>query len=183
MIDAYLAPGAYLVTTAPQKLYDAVPTASPLVLVGSAPSTAFRCRVALSAVAGHTDCAGTITIGTETFTFLQAGSKQTTVNLSALPVVTYANINCKVAIECINSGGAPIQVETTTAILTRIESHQSGFLNAQGIWTTINDTQIFSDTLLAINDVVRKGTKDYHIKQIDENLGLDDEVAFYTYLA
>lgn len=182
MIDAYLTAGAYLVTSAPQKLYDAVPPSSPLTLVGSAPGTVFRCKVTLSAVTGHADCAGTITIGTETFTFLQAGAKQTTVNLSVLPVVTYANIDCKVTIEC-NSGGAPIQVETTTAILTRIEPHQSGSMTAQGVWASINDTQIFSDTLLAINDIVRKGTNDYCIKQIDENLGLDGEVVYYTYLA
>jgi hypothetical protein len=183
LIDMYLTTGAYKVTTAPKELYDAVPPTSPLTLLGSAPSTAFRCKVTVSVATGHTDCAGTITLGTETLTFLQAGTKQTTTNLSALPVVTYSGLDCHVLIECINSGGAPIQVETTTAIMTRIEPHQSGHSDASGIWTTINDTQIFSDTLLAVNDIVRKGTKNYTIKQTDDNEGLGGEVEYYTYLA
>ncbi len=183
MIEDYLVPGAYQVTTAPKKLYDAVPASSPITLVGSAPSTAFKCEVTVSASGSHTDCVGRVTIGSENFDFLAAGTKRSTVNLSALPIVTYANLDCKITIECIDSGGAPIQTETLTAILTLIEPHTSGIMNAQGIWTSINDTQIFSDTELAINDIVRKGTKDYRIKKVDENDMLGDEVEYYTYLA
>lgn len=184
MIEDYLVPGAYQVTTAPKKLYDAVPASSPITLIGSAPSTAFRCKAKVTSVTGHTDCAGTLLIGTETLTFSASSTtKQTTANLSALPVVAYANLDCKITIECIDSGGAPIMSETLTAILTLIEPHQSGIMSPQGVWTSINDTQIFSNIELAIGDIVRKGSKDYHIKSMDENDLLGAEVEYYTYLA
>ena len=184
MIDLYLTSGASMVTYATKVLYDDVPLVNPFPLVGSAPSTSFRCRVKATSVAGHTDCSGTITIGSETFTFTTCGQmKVTTVNLSTLPVVTGVGLDCKVTIECIDSGGAPIQVETTTSIMTRIEPHQSGHSDASGTWVTINDTQIFSDTLLAVGDIVRKNGRNYTIKQIDENEGLGGEIEYYTYLA
>lgn len=184
MIEDYLVPGAYRVTVAPKALYDAVPASSPIALVGSAPSTAFRCRAKVTSVAGHTDCTGTLTIGTETLSFSASGiAKTTTVSLSALPIVTYANLDCQITIECIDSGGAPILTETQTAILTLIEPHTSGIMSPQGIWSSINDTQIFSNTELAIGDIVRKGSKDYRIKKADENNMLGAEVEYYTYLA
>lgn len=183
MIDLYLSPGAYRVTNGPVILYSGLSSGT-LTLPGTWPTNGSKLSVTASAITGHADCAGTVTInGTEIITFIQAGKKTSTVSLTAKPTIVTANLDCNLVITVLDSGLAPITAETQTAIQTRIEPHQSGHSDASGVWTTINDTQIYSDTLLAIGDIVRKGTKDYHIKQIDENPGLDGTNEFYTYLA
>ena len=181
MIDDYLGPGAYLVTKAAVSLFDGTLTASPTI--GSWPTgITGRCKVIISSVTGHTDCAGTITIGSETLTFTQAGTKQTTVNLTAKPTVTSAGLDCHCHITVIDAAGADVASETLTAINTRIEAYNSGFYNSQGIWTKTNSL-ILSTTELRIGDIVRKGTRDYRIQNAEDNPDLSQESDFYTYLA
>ena len=181
MIEDYLAAGAYKVTKAAVSLFDGTLTASPTI--GTWPSgVTGRCKATLSSVTGHTDCAGTITIGSETLTFTQAATKITTVNLTAKPAVSSSGLDCHCHITVIDVGGADVIAETLTAINTRIESYQSGFYNAQGIWTK-TDSMILSDTSLSIGDTVRKGTQNYIIKKADDNPDLGQESDFYTYLA
>ena len=171
----------YLVTVAETSIFDGTLTASPTI--GSWPTgITGRCKVTISSVTGHADCAGTITIGGETFTFSQAGTKITTTNLTAKPSVSSTGLDCHCHITVIDAGGADVVTETLTAINTRIESYQSGFYNAQGVWTK-TDSMILSDTSLAINDIVRKGTQDYIIQKADDNPDLGQESDFYTYLA
>ena len=181
MIDDYLAAGAYLVTKAAASLFDGTLTASPTI--GSWPTgITGRCKVIISSVTGHTDCAGTITIGSETLTFTQAGTKQTTVNLTAKPTVTSAGLDCHCHITVIDVAGADVASETLTAINTRIEAYNSGFYNSQGVWTKTN-SRILCKTELQIGDIVRKGTKDYRIQNAEDNPDLGQESDFYTYLA
>ena len=181
MIDDYLAAGAYLVAKAAVSLFDGTITASPTI--GSWPTgITGRCKVIISSVTGHTDCAGTITIGSETLTFTQAGTKQTTVNLTAKPTVTSAGLDCHCHITVIDVAGADVASETLTAINTRIEAYNSGFYNSQGIWTKTNSL-ILSTTELQIGDIVRKGTRDYRIQNAEDNPDLGQESDFYTYLA
>lgn len=181
MISDYLAAGAYLVTKAAAYLFDGTLTALPTI--GAWPSgVTGRCKVALSSVTGHTDCAGTITIGSETLTFSQAGTKITTVNLTSKPSVSSGGLDCHCHITVIDIGGSDVLTETLTAINTRIESYQSGFYNSQGIWTK-TDSMILSDTELSVNSIVRKGSRDYIIRKAEDNPDLGQESYFYTYLA
>jgi hypothetical protein len=183
MIDLYLTSGAYKVTKGPVTLYSGLSSGA-LTLTGTWPVNGSRLAIVASAVTGHADCSGTVVInGSETITFTQAGRKTSAVSLVALPMIVTTNLDCNLVITVLDSGLAPTQVETQTAINTRIEPHQSGHSDASGAWTTVNDTQIFSDTMLNVGDVVRKSSRNYTIKQVDENLDLGGEVAYYTYLA
>lgn len=181
MIDDYLAAGAYRVTKSPVSLYDG--TSSATFTLGTWPSgKTGRLKITISSVAGHTDCAGSITVGSEIVTFTQAGTKQTTTNLTSNPVITSTGLDCHVHITVIDTGGADILTETLTAINTRIEAYNSGFYNSQGVWTKTNSL-ILSTTELQIGDIVRKGTKDYKIQNAEDNPDLGQESDFYTYLA
>jgi hypothetical protein len=183
MIGDYLTAGAYKVTKGPVTLYSGLSSGA-LTLTGTWPANGSRLAIVASAVTGHTDCAGRVAInGTENIDFLVAGRKTSAASLPALPTIVTTNLDCNLVITVLDSGLAPIQAETSTAINTRIEPHQSGHVDASGAWTTVNDTQIFSDTMLNVGDVVRKSSRNYTIKQVDENLDLGGEVAYYTYLA
>ena len=181
MIDDYLCSGAVLVTKSPVSLYDG--TSSATFTLGTWPSgKTGRLKITISSVAGHTDCAGSITAGSETVTFTQAGTKQTTTNLTSNPVITSTGLDCHAHITVIDTGGADILTETLTTINTRIEAYNSGFYNSQGVWTKTNSL-ILSTTELQIGDIVRKGTKDYKIQNAEDNPDLGQESDFYTYLA
>lgn len=181
MIDDYLAAGAYLVTKSAVSLFDGTLTASPTI--GSWPTgITGRCKVTISSVTGHTDCVGSITIGSETLTFAQAGTKQTTVSLAAKPTITSSGLDCHCHITVIDTGGADVVAETLTAINTRIEVYNSGFYNSQGVWTKTNSL-ILSTTELQIGDIVRKGSRNYKIQNAEDNPDLGQESDFYTYLA
>ncbi|MCK9568662.1 hypothetical protein M0R72_06955 [Candidatus Pacearchaeota archaeon] len=181
MIEDYLAAGAYKVTKAAVSLFYGVMVASPTI--GAWPDgVTGRCKVTISSAIGHTDCAGTMTIGSETLTFIQAGTKQTTVSLTATPVITSSGLDCHCHITVIDVGGADVVAETLTAINTRIEAYNSGFYNSQGVWTKTNSL-ILSTTELQIGDIVRKGARDYRIQNAEDNPDLGQESDFYTYLA
>jgi len=104
MIDDYLNQSAYRVVKGKHKLYDDT-TAATLNLTGSLPSVPFRVAVTLSSVTGHTDVAGTVTVGSETLTFTTATRKTTTTLLSALPTITTSGLNCNILVEAITSAG------------------------------------------------------------------------------
>jgi len=120
-------------------LYDAL-SAATLTLTGAAPSIPFRCAVELSSVTGHTDCAGTVTVGSESLVFVAAGRKMTTNILSALPVVTTSGLNCHIKIECINASGQPIYQQTAVDLRCRIWQKTKRIPSAQGGWESIQDT-------------------------------------------
>jgi hypothetical protein len=181
MIDDYLAPGAYRVTKSPVSLYNG--TSAATFTLGTWPSgKTGKLKITVSSITGHTDCAGSITAGSETVTFTQAGTKQTTNNLTAKPVTTSTGLDCHVHIIVIDTGGSDILAETLTAIDTRIEAYNSGFYNAQGVWTKTNSL-ILCKTELQIGDIVRKGSRDYKIQNAEDNPDLGQESDFYTYLA
>lgn len=182
MIDVYLVPGAYRATTSAHELYDGL-SSTTLTLTGTLPSVAFKCLVRLYASGSHTDCAGTVTIGTETLTFTVAAKKITTTLLTALPTITTSNLDCCIEITCLDTQGAIITAETLTAIDTRIEPVTQRIQLSSGEWSNQIGVQIFSDTELNVGDVVRKGTHNYKISFVDEDTGLGGEVLFYTYLA
>jgi hypothetical protein len=183
MIESYLTTGNYQVTKAPVSLFDGTITGGAITLTGAWPTgRTGRCKVTISSVSGHTDCAGSIVLGSETLTFTIAGTKTTTVSLTANPVASSANLDCHCHITVIDSGGADITSETLTAIDSRIDVKQSGFYNASGTWTK-TDNVIYSNSSLNLGDTVRSNTTDYIVKKKDAYTDIGGTVEFYTYLA
>lgn len=166
MIDDYLAAGAYLVTKAAVSLFDGTLTASPTI--GSWPTgITGRCKVIISSVTGHTDCTGTITIGSETLTFTQAGTKQTTINLTAKPTITSSGLDCHCHITVIDVGGADVVAETLTAIKIRFEPTSKMYMNTVGAWTQSQAYCMVVNSTIKINDIIRYNSTDYQVKQIE----------------
>ncbi|MCK9568968.1 hypothetical protein M0R72_08510 [Candidatus Pacearchaeota archaeon] len=163
---------AYLVTEAAVSLFDGTLTASPTI--GAWPSgVTGRCKVTISSVTGHTDVAGTITIGTETLTFIQAGIKQTTVNLTAKPTVTSSGLDCHCHITVVDTGGADVVAETLTAIKIRFEPTSKMYMNATGAWTQSQAYAMVVNSTIKINDIIRYNSTDYPVKQIEAFNWLD----------
>jgi hypothetical protein len=177
MISDYLSQSGYRVTKAHHVLFDGLSGAT-LILTGSLPSVAFRCLVALYTAGAHTDCAGSVVVGSETLAFAAAGKKITTVNLSALPTITTSGLNCMVLVEAITTGGAPIQTETQTAIDCRFQNTQKNFQNQEGQWTQSQAVAYVSDSSFEIGSVFSQGGYDYQIAQVSAHSDLDGEEQF-----
>lgn len=157
---------AYSVAKSPVSLFDGTLTASPTI--GSWPSgVTGRCKVTISSVTGHTDCAGSITIGSETLTFAQAGTKQTTVNLTTKPTVTSSGLDCHCRITVIDTGGADIFAETLTAIKIRFEPTSKMYQDAKGAWTQSQAYAMVVNSSIGIGYTIRYNSTDYPVKQIE----------------
>jgi hypothetical protein len=177
MIENYLNQSAYKIVKGNYTLFSGT-SASSLVITSTAPSIPFRLKI----TASGTDCAGTITVnGSETLTYVIAGTKTTTTVLSALPTITTANLDCTITITCLDAAGAPIQGETLTPIMIRLEAYQSGFWNAEGTWTKADD-QVFCKTLMSVGDIIRCNSIDHTIVKVEDNPNLGGISEFYTYL-
>jgi len=172
MIEDYLAQGAYKVTKTAVSLFDGTLTASPTI--GAWPSgITGRCKVTISSVTGHTDCAGTITIGSETLTFIQAGTKQTTISLTAKPVVTSSGLDCHCHITVIDTGGAPISSDTQTALDCRFQDTQKSFRLPSGEFSMSAAIAYTNDSSCVIGTLFSYGSYDYYIAQVSVMTGLD----------
>ena len=164
---------ASLITKSNHVLYDGL-SAATLTLTGTPPTVAFRCRITLSSVAGHTDCAGSVTVGSETpFTFLAAGTKQTTVNLTALPVITTTVLDCHIKIEAIDGGGQDIKDETLTSIMIRFEPTSKMYQNSAGAWTQSQAYAMVVGSTIGLNSIIRYNSIDYTTRQIEAFNWLD----------
>jgi hypothetical protein len=172
MISAAKFPeSASLVKRVAWSLYNGTPTSSPLT-ISTPPTGSFRCKVTLISVSGHTDCAGTIVVGSETLTFSQAGTKLTTTTLTAKPTVTFANIDCHIHLTALSTSGSDIEKETLTTIDISFDDSRKGYYNEQGIWTVNNSRVLTEDTMAVIGDIIRytaegdSASVDYIIKSI-----------------
>jgi hypothetical protein len=172
---AKLVDSAYLVTHAAASLFDGTMAASPTI--GAWPTgITGRCKVTLSSVSGHTDMAGTITIGSETLTFTQAGTKTTTVNLTAKPTVTSSGLDCHAHITVIDSGGADVQVETLTALDIKWKDETEYYSQAIGGFVKRPAHCTTDETSSQVGDVVRYAGIDHVIKAIhviDDRHGIE----------
>ena len=187
MIGDYTNTSAYLVAKATKTLYNAVPASSPIssTLISTPPTVAYRCKVTLAASTTHTDCAGSITIGSDTLTFSAAATKicTTTITANTKPAISYSSLDCNILIECLDVGGQPIQGETLTAINIRLEPRQSSVPQANGTFIKVTDTAIYSETALVVGDIIRVNSTDYSIKQADPEYDLGGEISHYSCLA
>jgi hypothetical protein len=172
---------AYIITYANHDLYDSL-SAATLTLTGSLPSVSFRCKVTISAVAGHTDVAGSVVVGSETLDFLAAGTKTTTTALSALPIITTSGLDCNILVEAITTGGAPIQAETATATKIQFENTSSGYFNSQGQWTVYSGSYAMCRDAAAVGDKLRYGGADLPIKKVDTEKWFSKILYYIFYL-
>ena len=166
LIDNYLNQVAQKKTLTLWTLYNGL-SAATLVLTGTVPAVTFRCKITLSASDTHTDCAGTVMVNAETLTFTAAATKVTTTNLTALPTITTANIDCNVKITCIDTGGADIYSVTYTDFDCRWEDVQVAYVNSSGSWTQSN-AKVIAKAAYVVNDTIRKygTTTEYPIKKV-----------------
>jgi hypothetical protein len=163
---------AYLVTKAAVSLFDGTLTASPTI--GAWPTgVTGRCKVTISSVTGHTDVAGRITIGSENLDFLAAGTKQTTVNLTAKPTVTSSGLDCHCHITVIDTGGADVTAETLTSLQIRFEPTSKMYQSPAGAWTQSTAYCMVVNSTVKINDIIRYNSTDYPVKQIEAFNWLD----------
>lgn len=162
---AKLTDPAHLVTKAAHSLYNAA-SAATLTLTGTLPSVSFRCSVRLYTATGKTDCAGRVTVGSENLDFLVAGKKTTTTLLTALPVVTTANLNCVIEIIALNSGGAEILTETLTAIDIKFRDEAEYYSQAIGGFVKRPAHCTTDETSSQVNDIIRFNGMDHPIKAI-----------------
>lgn len=157
---------AYRVDRANWRIYNGLSSGVGTLNGDGLQSVPFRCAVTVSVATGHTDCAGSITVGSETLTFTAVGKKTTTTSLSALPVIACTGLDCNVLVEALNSGGAPILKETATAIKCRFMNSQKAFMDAAGAWTLSQAIADTTDSNCSIGDMFRFDGIDYIIGQI-----------------
>ena len=172
---AKLCDPAYLVTKAAASIFDGTMVASPTI--GTWPTgITGRCEVTLSSVTSHTDCAGTITIGSETLTFIQAGTKTTTVNLTSKPTVTSSGLDCHCHITVTDTGGADVLVETLTAIDIKFKDETEYYSQTIGGFVKRPAHCTTDETASQVGDIIRFGGVDHVIKAIhptDDRHGLE----------
>jgi hypothetical protein len=118
----------------------------------------FKCAVTLSAVTGHADVAGSITIGSETLSFNSATKKTTTTLLSALPVVSVIGLDCNILIEAVG-----IQKETLTNILIGYNMKERLGRDSLGNFTVREQLTKTTDTGCHAGGILRVDGVDYTI--------------------
>jgi hypothetical protein len=181
MIDAYLNQIGEKKTSALWTLYNDL-SAATLVLTNTAPTVTFRCKITVSVDGAHSDVAGTVTVNAEVMTFTSATTKTTTTNLTVLPTITTANLDCKVVITCIDTGGVAIYLNTYADFVCRWEDVNVLFMNNLGAWTQSN-AKVVCKEAYAVGDYLRKKntTTEYPIKQVVVVTDLDAVEQFRKY--
>lgn len=154
-------------------LYSGLSGSAALVLTGSLPAVPFRCEVSVSPTTGHTDCVGSMTVGGETLAFAAAGKKKSTVNLTALPTITPAALDCNVLVEAISPGGAVLQLETSTAIKIRMMARSKSVPSPTGGWESVRESYALSwaKDAVAVDDIIRYGGENYTVSAIEPMRG------------
>jgi hypothetical protein len=128
---------------------------------------AYKCAATVSAVTGHTDVTGSLTIGSETISFSAATRKTFTTLLTALPVVSASGLDCNILIEALTSGGANIQKETLTSILIGFKATQKTYLDSAGNFTLCSAQAKTVDTLCVAGTILRVDGIDYTVVQVE----------------
>jgi len=164
-IATYLNQDGYRVNKGTWELYNDT-SAATLTLTGTLPTVPFRCKVTISSVTGHADVTGHVFINAADLNFLAAGTKTSTILLTALPTVPITGLDCNILIEAIDSGGAPISQDTQTEIDCRFQDTQKSFQNAQGEWSTSAAIAYTNDSSCIIGKLFSYGGYDYQIAQV-----------------
>lgn len=130
--------------------YDGL-SAATLTLTGTWPTNGARLQVVASAATGHTDCTGRVTInGVENIDFIAAGTKNGTNSITSRPTITTSGLDCNLLISCLDSGSQPIYTSTETDLPCRIWLKRKSVQQANGVWTTIQETLLWVRDLTII---------------------------------
>ena len=139
---------------APVVLFSGTSVAS-LSLIAAWPPTGSKLSIVASSVSGHTDCAGHIIINSEDITFTQVGTKTSTTALTALPTITTTGLDCNLVISVLNSGLAPIYLETETDLPCKITPKTKWLPSPQGGWTSIQTTILEARGIFAVGENIK----------------------------
>lgn len=163
----FIVPGikkaAVRVDRANWKLFTGLPSLLPTLNGDGLPAVPFKCAVTLSAVTGHADVNGSITIGSETLAFTSATRRTTSNLLTALPVVSVNGLDCNILIEAMSSGGANIQKETLTNILIGNSMQERMMPDSMGNFTITEYITKTQDTGCNVAGIIRVDGVDYTI--------------------
>lgn len=173
LISDYLNQTGYRVISNPVSLFDGN-SSSTLTLTGTWPvGRTGRLKITISSTTGHTDCIGTITIGSETLAFAQAGTKLTTNGLTASPIITTANLDCHIHVVVIDTVGQPIYEETALELDCRFQDTQKAFQDPTGKWTNSSAIVYTDEDSCNIGTTFSYGGYDYNIAQVSIMTDLD----------
>jgi hypothetical protein len=163
--------------------YTGLDKPTPLVLTKGAPPISFRVKVTASAVDTHTDCAGTVTVNSETLTFTGAGTKSTTTTLTSLPTITTANLDCWLVIWAIDTSGTDYYEVTWTDFDCRWEDAQIAYYTPAGAWAQSNAI-VYSKTAYVVGNTLRKygTTTEITIKKVMIGTDLDGIEEYRKYI-
>lgn len=134
-------------------------SAATLTLTGTWPANGSKLKIVASSVTDHTDCAGSVTVGSEVITF-SAGltppiTKTTTNSLTALPTITTSGLDCYLTITVLDSGLAPIYTSVETDLPCTIKLVSRGVQAANGTWTSVKSTELRARGTFAIGDIIK----------------------------
>lgn len=149
-------------------LYDAVGSGT-LTLTGSWPSgLTGRVAITVTSETGHTDCAGSIAVGSESKTFSASGQRLTyTTYLTARPIIVATGLDCHILVEVLTTSGQPYQDEAVTAVTCRWTPTQKSFRNSMGEWETSDAEVLTTSSAVNVNAVLQFGNKDFEVKEAD----------------
>ena len=178
---------AYIVTTTNHEIYEGIPTSSPISssAIGSPPTVAYRCRVKVTASGTHTDCAGNLTIGSDTLTFSATGQIKictTIITASTKPAISFTGLDCNILIECLDVGGAEIKTETATATKIQFENTSSGFYNSEGKWTVYSGSYAMCKDAATVGSILRYNSLDHTIEKVDVERYFNKIIYYIFYL-
>lgn len=156
---------AYKVVRADHVLFSGVPAAT-LTLTGSLPSVPFRCEVATAG-------AGTVVVGSESLVFAAAGRKRSTVDLVVLPTITTSGLTGTVTITAIQPSGAPLQIDTLTAIKIRMKTKTKSIPSPTGGWQSIRESYALSWAAdgVVVGDIIRYDGQDHTVSAVEKLRG------------
>lgn len=167
---------ASLVRFSNYELYDgiALTTLTPLE---DEPTDTFKIKATVS---GGTSNTGSITITgslsgtskTETLTFSNSGSKSGSNTYDTISSITTSGFTNEatvpnIKIECLNSSGQKILLETLTALKVRWESTTKAFLNSSGVYTQCAAFAMVVYSDINLGDTIRYQSRDYKVNQIE----------------
>ncbi|MFA7164591.1 MAG: hypothetical protein WC124_01925 [Desulfoplanes sp.] len=99
-------------------------------------------------------------------TFIQAGTKTTTANLTAKPTVTSSGLDCHCHITVTDTGGADVLVETLTAIDIKFKDETEYYSQAIGYFVKRPAHCTTDETSSKVGDIIRYAGSDHVIKAI-----------------
>ncbi len=185
--DEFVQVEANQILQGPWVLYDGL-TSELDLSAAETPIEAFRLAITVSPATGHTTVEGTVHIDEEGLEFIEATRLTNEEDLTELPDISTADLDCNILIECISTTGEPLFRETLVPITcvvfpktsVRRDPNGSGFME-----TTYN---IYTEAALKIGDQIRytdphQGNSiDIYVKDRSSAVDLEDNTQPFNVL-